>query len=149
VPELQEIPTGVAVVGAILIDRAGRVLMRRRPAEKRYGGLWEFPGGKVEPGEAHENALVREISEELGVALDPAALRFALVSADNAQGALRERDPHVLFLYTCRRWSGEPRCLEGGAVGWFDAAAAAELPVPPLDVAPVQRLAEIVARAGA
>jgi 8-oxo-dGTP diphosphatase len=130
------------VVGVILIDRDGRVLLRRRPPGKRHAGLWEFPGGKVEPGEARPAALVREIGEELGIAVAERDLDFAMRSTDPAR-----REPFVLFLYTCRLWLGEPRCLEGGEVGWFAPAAARRLPVPPLDVEPVAKLEAILAAA--
>ena len=130
----------MAVVAAVLIDATGRVLLQQRPQGKRHAGLWEFPGGKVEPGETRESALVREVAEELGIAIAPGDLAFAMQS--RAGG-----DPHVLFLYTCRRWRGEPRCLEGGAVGWFTPDEARRLPVPPLDEEPVARLAAMLAAA--
>jgi 8-oxo-dGTP diphosphatase len=140
------IPTAIPVVGVILIDREERVLLRRRPPGKRHAGLWEFPGGKVEPGEARKAALVREVAEELGIAVSAGDLNFALRSTDPATDPAA-REPHVLFLYTCRVWRGVPRCLEGGAVGWFTPEAARRLPVPPLDVAPVARLEAILAAA--
>ena len=121
------------------------MLFRSRPPGKAHAGLWEFPGGKVEPGEGTRAALVREIAEELGIAIAPRALAFVALSHDRAPGAMR-REPHVLFLYTCRAWTGAPRCTEGGAVGWFTPGQAARLAVPPLDLEPVARLAEILAR---
>ena len=130
------------MVAVVLIDPRGRVLLQRRPAGKRHAGLWEFPGGKVETLETRESALIREIAEELAIALAPADLSFAMESRD-------ERDPHVLFLYTCRRWRGEPCCLEGGEVAWFTPEEARRLPVPPLDVEPIARLEALVAAAGA
>jgi 8-oxo-dGTP diphosphatase len=139
---LQDFPTETPVVAVILIDAAGRVLMQLRPAGKRHAGLWEFPGGKVEPGESRESALIREVGEELAIAIAPADLAFAMESRD-------ERDPHVLFLYTCRRWRGEPRCLEGGEVGWFAPGEARRLAVPPLDVEPIARLEALLATAAA
>ena len=128
------------MVAAVLIDARGRVLMQRRPPGKRHAGLWEFPGGKVELGEKRESALIREVAEELGIAIAPADLALAMESR-------AERDPHVLFLYTCRRWRGEPRCLEGGALGWFTPAEARRLSVPPLDLEPVARLEAMLAAA--
>ena len=139
---MQDFPTATPVVAAVLIDAMDRALLHRRPAGKRHAGLWEFPGGKVEPGESHESALIREIAEELAIAIAPTDLAFAMESRD-------ARDPHVLFLYTCRRWRGEPRCLEGGAVGWFTPEEARRLPLPPLDFEPVARLEAMLAAASA
>ena len=115
------------MVAAALIDPAGRVLMHQRPRTKQHGGLWEFPGGKVEPGEAPAAALARELGEELGIAVWPAVFTFVASAAD-AGDALQ------IDLYLCRAWTGEPRCLEGEAIGWFSPAAILGLPMPPLDV---------------
>jgi len=142
---MKEIPTIVPVVAVALIGADGRVLLQKRRAGARHGGLWEFPGGKVEPRESLESALLREIDEELGIALRREALRPVTFSADPAPGG----DRHVILLYTCRAWAGEPRCPEqnpaGEAIGWFTPAEAATLEVPPLDVALVAQLARIVA----
>ena len=140
---MEEIPTVTHVVAVALIDRHGRVLMQKRQAAAQHGGLWEFPGGKIEPGESPESALVREIAEELGI---------EVVVADLAEEgeAQEQRAPHlrlVLKLYTCARWSGEPRCLAGEAIAWFDPADAALLAVPPLDRPFLARLDTIVATA--
>jgi 8-oxo-dGTP diphosphatase len=124
---LKEIPTIVPVVAVALIDPAGRVLMQQRRAGRAHAGLWEFPGGKVESGESLDLALCREIAEELGIALDPAAL--VPLSFAAATG-----NPHVVLLYTCRDWTGEPQCLDAAALGWFAAEALASLPLVPLDV---------------
>jgi 8-oxo-dGTP diphosphatase len=120
-------PTDIQVVAAALIDPAGRVLMQQRKPGGPIGGLWEFPGGKVEPGETLQSALAREIAEELGVAVDPADL--------TAVGTAREPgNPHVITLYTCRRWTGEPQCLCEAAIAWYEPAVLFSLPMPPLDV---------------
>lgn len=145
-PDLKKIPTAAAVVGVILVAADGRVLMRRRPPGKAHAGLWEFPGGKVEPGEGVRAALVREVAEELGIVIAPRKLAFAALSHDRRPDLAR-REPYVLFLYTCRAWEGEPRCTEGGEVGWFTPGQTARLQVPPLDVEPVAQLAAILARA--
>jgi len=119
------------VVAAALQDRAGRWLMHRRPEGKQHGGLWEFPGGKVEAGETPVNALIRELREELGVVAEPGALRPAsFASGPCADGA---RDI-VILLYSVASWSGEAQSLEGGAVGWFTPDRIAALARPPLDV---------------
>ncbi|MCW1383485.1 (deoxy)nucleoside triphosphate pyrophosphohydrolase [Novosphingobium sp. KCTC 2891] len=118
------------VVALALLDGEGRVLMQRRPDGKEHGGLWEFPGGKIESHEDAEEALVREIAEELGIAIAPENL-FPLTFATSGAGAAR---PVVLLLYTCDNWQGEPVAEPGAAIVWCDRASLAELPMPPLDV---------------
>lgn len=137
VAQLQKIPTIIPVVAVALIDPQGRVLMQQRRIGGAHGGLWEFPGGKVEPGESLVSALVREITEELGIALDPAALAPLNFAANPG-------DPYVVLLYTCRRWAGQPQCLEGEAIGWFAAAELAGLPMPPLDVPLARAIEELI-----
>jgi 8-oxo-dGTP diphosphatase len=115
----------MTVVAAALIDPAGRVLLQQRPPGKAMAGLWEFPGGKVESGESPEAALVRELDEELGIAIDEAAL----VPASFASAPLGGRQM-ILLLYACRAWRGEPRPLDAVALKWLrpDEMAAAEMP---------------------
>lgn len=139
VASLPKIPTIVPVVALALIDDAGRVLMQQRRIGKAHGGLWEFPGGKVEPGESLVGALVREICEELGIELSPVALEPLSFAASPA-------DPHVVLLYTCRQWTGEPRCLDGEAIGWFAADALNDLAMPPLDVPLARVVQELIDR---
>jgi 8-oxo-dGTP diphosphatase len=124
---LKGIPTIIPVVAAALIDDSGRVLLQQRPVGRNHAGLWEFPGGKVEAGESLETALLREIAEELGIALDPAWLE-PLCFASTAG------NPHVVLLYTCRAWVGQPQCLDAAALGWFGVSEIAALPLLPLDV---------------
>lgn len=124
---MQNYPTIVPVVAAALIDGNGRVLMQQRPAHKHHGGLWEFPGGKVEPAETLETALIREIAEELAVTLDPLALEpFSFAS--------RAEQPHVVMLYICHAWQGDPQAIEAPAIGWFALQDLSGLAKPPLDV---------------
>ncbi len=135
-------PAVVIVVAAALLRGDGRVLMQRRPPGKAHGGVWEFPGGKVEAGESLEAALARELAEELGIALDPAALVPAAFAAEPPQpGAVRRL---ILALYAARAWGGEPLALEGGEVQWFEPSEMAALEMPPLDVPLVARLSELV-----
>lgn len=115
------------VVAAALTDADGRVLMARRPAGKQHAGLWEFPGGKVEAGEAPADALARELREELGIEVDPAAL--APVAFSESSG---ER-PLVLLLYRCRTWHGEARALDAAEIGWMLPENLAALDMPPAD----------------
>lgn len=117
------------IVAANLVDKAGRHLLHRRPAHKQHGGLWEFPGGKVEPGEKPRVALTRELAEELGIGVNPADLRP--ISFAETEGCVRPA--MLLLLYRCGSWLGEPAALEGGAVGWFEAGQMSAMPMPPLD----------------
>lgn len=124
--------TFVPVVAAALIDDQGRVLMQRRRHGSAHGGLWEFPGGKIEPGESPESALLREIDEELAIALDPQSLAPLTFASDPALPSA-PRAPHVILLYTCRRWHGEPEARAGEEIAWFAPEALADLAMPPLD----------------
>ncbi len=116
----------VGVVGAAVL-RDGRVLASRRTEPPRLAGLWEFPGGKVEPGEEPAPALARELLEELGIAVDPKHCNF-VATALGADAAIR------IDLFQCRQWTGEPQCLEGEAIGWFAPYTLLTLPMPPLDI---------------
>ncbi len=112
------------VAAAVLIDADGRLLLTQRPPGKSYAGLWEFPGGKIKPDESAEQALVRELAEELGVytslgCLSP--LTFATYAYD---------DFHLLMpLFACRNWRGTPQGKEGQQLAWImlDQIAAYEL----------------------
>ena len=119
----------VIVVAAVLVDIDGRVLVAQRPAGKAMAGLWEFPGGKLEPGELPETALVRELNEELGIDLSEsclAPLTFASHLYD---------DFHLLMpVFVARQWKGEPRGLDGQALKWVWPVRLADLPMPPADV---------------
>ena len=143
---LEKIPTmktkPLLVVGLALMDDSGRVLMQRRPEHKQHGNLWEFPGGKVEPGEGPRAALVREIEEELGIGLDTADLFEVSFAADDpAEG----RSGIVLLLYGCRCWDGEPKALElGTTIAWIDANGLSALAMPPLDVPLSRALAPLL-----
>ena len=118
------------VVAVALTDGAGRILLQRRRKGAEHGGLWEFPGGKLESGEHPQSALVREIAEELAVVVNESGL-VPLGFATTASGAAR---PIVLLLYRCHDWSGEPRCLDAEAIAWVAPQDIASLPMPPLDV---------------
>jgi 8-oxo-dGTP diphosphatase len=133
---LQKNPTTIQVVAAALIASDGRILMHCRPLTKQHGGLWEFPGGKVEPGEEPTFALARELLEELGIGVDPKHFDF-VASAKGTGPEIR------LDLFRCHQWAGEPQCLEGEAIGWFQPKALLALAMPPLDVP----LAEALIRA--
>src|SRR5471032_2858678 len=102
------------VVAAALVDPDGRVLIAQRPEGKSMAGLWEFPGGKIEPGERPEDALIRELREELGIAVKEACLA-PFTFASHTYGGF-----HLLMpLYVCRRWDGNPQSLTHAAIKWM------------------------------
>lgn len=122
------------VVAAALVDADGRVLLQQRPEGKSMAGLWEFPGGKIEPDESPEAALVRELKEELGVDTQTACLAPATF-ASAILGKGEESERHLLLLlYVCRKWHGIPQPLEGGALCWKYPAEMFALPMPPADL---------------
>src|SRR5699024_5653707 len=127
-PPMEEIPTFIPVVAAMIRDGAGRLLPQQALPGKRHAGAWEFPGGKVDPGELPRAALVREVAEELGIQLSTEALRPAAFADSPADAA---GPPLVLFLYTCDAWSGTPQALEGQRWGWFTLAEARALDLAP------------------
>jgi 8-oxo-dGTP diphosphatase len=118
------------VVAAALQRADEHWLMQRRPEGKHHAGLWEFPGGKVEPFELPSQALVRELTEELGISSDCAALEPAGFAETPAHEAGREI---VILLYSLTMWDGEPAALEVGTIAWFNPAEVLTLAKPPLD----------------
>jgi 8-oxo-dGTP diphosphatase len=119
----------ILVSAAALIDPDGRVLLAQRPEGKSMAGLWEFPGGKVEPGETPEAALIRELHEELGIdtwSSCLAPLTFASHSYETF---------HLLMpLFACRRWNGTPMPREGQRLAWVRPNALRDYPMPPADI---------------
>ncbi len=116
------------VVACALVDADNRVLLSQRPQGKSLAGLWEFPGGKVEPGETPEETLIRELREEIGIETEVpclAPLTFASHSYN---------DFHLLMpLYVCRRFSGTATGLEGQALKWVRPRDMRDYPMPPAD----------------
>jgi len=137
------IAPALLVVAGALVDRQGRILMQQRPAQSQHGGLWEFPGGKLEPGEGPVTALVRELHEELAITVTPGALIPLGFAATDADDGAR---PVVLLLYGCRIWDGQPVSQQGTQCVWYDPEQIAGLPMPPLDV-PLVLLAAQFSRA--
>jgi 8-oxo-dGTP diphosphatase len=117
------------VVAAALIDADGRVLLQQRAPGRSMAGLWEFPGGKLEPGETPEAALIRELDEELGIAVEQACLAPATFASDR----IGDR-PLLLLLYICRKWRGQPQPLDATALRWVRPVEMHALPMPPADV---------------
>ena len=129
----------VLVAACALIDADGRVLIAQRPQGKSMAGLWEFPGGKVEPGERPEQCLIRELKEELGIAVREeclAPLTFASHSYP---------DFHLLMpLYVCRRWEGIVTAQEQQALKWVRPGELKKYPMPPADEPLISHLTTLV-----
>jgi 8-oxo-dGTP diphosphatase len=116
------------VAACALIDSDGRILLARRPEGRSMAGLWEFPGGKVEPGETPEQALIRELHEELGIDVSQACLAPFTFASHNYG------DFHLLMpLYLCRRWQHVPRPKEGQSLVWVRPDRLADYPMPEAD----------------
>jgi 8-oxo-dGTP diphosphatase len=129
----------VLVAAVALVDTDGRVLLAQRPPGKSMAGLWEFPGGKVEPGETPEAALIRELAEELGIDVQASCLApftFASHAYD---------DFHLLMpLYVCRRWQGIPTPQEGQTLAWVRPQHLDDYPLPPADKPLVAMLRDLL-----
>ncbi|RKF13445.1 8-oxo-dGTP diphosphatase MutT [Roseovarius spongiae] len=119
----------VLVSAVALIDVDGRVLLAQRPEGKPMAGLWEFPGGKVEPGETPEAALIRELEEELGINTWASCLAPLTFASHGYE------DFHLLMpLFACRKWEGIPQSREGQALRWVRAHDLRSYPMPPADL---------------
>jgi 8-oxo-dGTP diphosphatase len=116
------------VAACALIDVDGRVLISQRPEGKALAGLWEFPGGKLEPGERPEETLIRELHEELGIDVEEPCLA-PLTFASHAY----EDFTLLMPLWVCRRWTGIPQGREGQAVKWVSPCKLRDYPMPPAD----------------
>ena len=127
------------VVACALVDPDNRVLIAQRPKGKQLADLWEFPGGKLNPGERPEQALIRELEEELGIVVREACLA-PLTFASHAYD-----DFHLLMpLYVCRRWDGFVAPREGQALKWTRAGDLRDFPMPPADRPLIAPLIELL-----
>ncbi len=117
------------VSAVALIDADGRVLLAQRPKGKSLAGLWEFPGGKVEPGETPEVALIRELKEELGIDTWRSCLAPLTFASHSYE------DFHLLMpLFACRRWDGIATAQEGQTLAWVKPNQLRDYPMPPADL---------------
>lgn len=129
----------VLVAACALVDTEGAVLLAQRPEGKSLAGMWEFPGGKIEAGERPEEAMIRELREELGIAVKAdclAPLTFASHGYDSF---------HLLMpLFICRRWEGIPQALEGQKLAWVKPRAMRDYPMPPADEPLIAHLIDLL-----
>jgi 8-oxo-dGTP diphosphatase len=129
----------VLVAACALIDPDGRILIAQRPQGKSMAGLWEFPGGKIEPGERPEQSLIRELKEELGIAVKEECLA-PLTFASHPYS-----DFHLLMpLYVCRRWEGIVTAQEQQKLKWVRPAELKNYPMPPADEPLISHLTTLV-----
>ena len=129
----------VLVAACALVDADGRVLLAQRPAGRAMAGLWEFPGGKVEAGERPEQTLIRELREELGIAVTEACIA-PLTFASHGYS-----DFHLLMpLYVCRRWEGAVTAKEGQKLAWVRPNRLRDYDMPPADVPLISHLAALL-----
>jgi 8-oxo-dGTP diphosphatase len=129
----------VTVVAVALVDADGRVLLAQRPEGKQLAGLWEFPGGKLEPGERPEEALIRELHEELGITVKAACLAPLTFASHAYEGF------HLLMpLYVCRKWKGFAQSREGQALKWVRPTALRDYPMPPADAPLIPHLIDLL-----
>ena len=127
------------VAAVALVDADGRVLLAQRPEGKSMAGLWEFPGGKVEPGERPEETLIRELHEELGIEVKEACLAPLTFASHDYENF------HLLMpLWICRRWTGVVVGREGQALKWVAPRRLREYPMPPADEPLVPHLIDLV-----
>jgi 8-oxo-dGTP diphosphatase len=127
------------VAACALVDPDGRVLVAQRPDGKQFAGLWEFPGGKLEPGETPEACLIRELKEELGIDTQSACLA-PLTFASHAY-----EDFHLLMLlYVCRKWQGTARPLEAKALKWLRPRDLRGIAMPPADLPLIAPLIDLL-----
>lgn len=127
------------VVAAALVDRDGRVLIAERPEGRSMAGLWEFPGGKVGPGESPETALTRELKEELSIEVCDTCLAPFTFASHAYEGF------HLLMpLYVCRQWDGEIVPREGQQVKWVRAASLRDYSMPPADLPLIPMLHDLL-----
>jgi 8-oxo-dGTP diphosphatase len=129
----------VLVVACALVDVDGRVLLSQRPEGKQLAGLWEFPGGKVDPGETPEQALVRELKEELGIETKVACLAPLTFASHDYETF------HLLMpLYVCRRFWGTPVPQEGQKLKWVRPRDLRDYPMPPADEPLIAHLIDLL-----
>jgi 8-oxo-dGTP diphosphatase len=132
---MENSPSILFVVAAALTNERGEILLQKRPMGAQMGGLWEFPGGKLDPGESPEIGLIRELEEELGIIV----AAQDLVPETFASEPLGDRNL-VLLLYRCTTWSGAPTAIYASDIQWILPQDMADLRMPPADYPLVRKL---------
>jgi 8-oxo-dGTP diphosphatase len=129
----------LVVAACALVDIDGRVLLAQRPEGRSLAGLWEFPGGKVEPGETPEEAVIRELNEELAIDISESCLA-PFTFASHTYDAF-----HLLMpLYVCRKWEGQISAQEGQQIAWVRPNRMSTYPMPPADLPLVAMLQDLL-----
>ena len=129
----------VIVASIAIIDANDQILIAKRPNKKHLSGFWEFPGGKVEKGESPENALVREVKEELNIDIDNKCIAPLTFSEFNY-----EKFHLLLLLYVCRRWEGEPMSMEKNEIKWVKVNTLRQYKMPPADDSLIYSLQDLL-----
>jgi len=129
----------VIVASIAIIDANDQILIAKRPNKKHLSGFWEFPGGKVEKGESPENALVREVKEELNIDINNKCIAPLTFSEFNY-----EKFHLLLLLYVCRRWEGEPMSMEKNEIKWVKANTLRQYKMPPADDSLIYSLQDLL-----
>jgi 8-oxo-dGTP diphosphatase len=129
----------VIVASIALIDANNQILIAKRPNKKHLSGFWEFPGGKVEKGESPENALVREVKEELNIDINNKCIAPLTFSEFNY-----EKFHLLLLLYVCRRWEGEPMSMEKNEIKWVKVNTLRQYKMPPADDSLIYSLQDLL-----
>ena len=129
----------VIVASIALIDASDQILIAKRPNKKHLSGFWEFPGGKVEKGESPENALIREVKEELNIDINNKCIAPLTFSEFDYK-----KFHLLLLLYVCRRWEGEPMSMEKNEIKWVKANTLRQYKMPPADDSLIYSLQDLL-----
>ena len=129
----------VIVASIAIIDANDQILIAKRPNKKHLSGLWEFPGGKIEKGESPENALIREVKEELNIDINNKCIAPLTFSEFNYK-----KFHLLLLLYVCRRWEGEPMSMEKNEIKWVKANTLRQYKMPPADDSLIYSLQDLL-----
>jgi 8-oxo-dGTP diphosphatase len=129
----------VIVASIAIIDANDQILIAKRPNKKHLSGFWEFPGGKVEKGESPENALVREVKEELNIDINNKCIAPLTFSEFDYK-----KFHLLLLLYVCRRWEGEPMSMEKNEIKWVRANTLRQYKMPPADDSLIYSLQDLL-----
>ena len=137
--QITDLKNLIIVASIALIDANDQILIAKRPQKKHLSGLWEFPGGKVERDETPENALIREIKEELDISINNNCVAPLTFSEFNYK-----KFNLLLLLYVCRRWDGQPKSMENNEIKWVNANSLRNYNMPPADDSLIYSLQDLL-----